>query len=679
MPPYQYTPLKIPEEIRLITILPGDFDHPLFIAIEHRQLIISPDESRRPRYPLVKEVASTLPRGWATYTTLEGRTIFKGPSSTSWTHPDPSYNGNDFSKFEQPRMTEALKYLRYADRPRTMWIDAICINQNDIAERNKQVPRIGDIYKLALKVIAWTGPEFPGCDTACSSLEYLGRQVEFTRDNQCLQSPGCAEKNWYKLSQPLPFDDGTWESIHTLLSRPWFRRCWILQEIQFASAKSVIKCGVHEIPWHLFRRAVLTIENMDAGVPSRIRNLPGDVYRISDHIAVPFEVILVQHHMRYCSDPRDKIYALVSLAPKSVGESLCVDYSLPVMDVYKEACLACLRVTNRVDFLSACGTLDAKRPCPSPTWVPDWTISRPYDAPIDSGFCSSGISASQAVYRAPGQLMVNGLAMTSIVKTGNPKFEDFEDVINYLRSSNCQRLVDTTYCTGEAMLDAYLHIFSRGLLRDRILEPTYPRLIDLRRIFMHGDASVQGEVKFEGDGQVITEFWKDAMLSWLRSSLIFTTEQGYIGFSKLADFLGDNVFVILGCGVPIILRPLTEGVYRVIGSCFVHGLMDGEAILGPLDDQYDVITVTDSIEKNILVPRYVDNVTGIRYAEDPRLRHVPLPPEWQHMQWERASGDPICCNKFRNTKTDEIINYDPRLLPRALRERGINISKVTLV
>jgi hypothetical protein len=128
----------------------------------------------------------------------------------------------------------------------------------------------------------------------------------------------------------------------------------------------------------------------------------------------------------------------------------------------------------------------------------------------------------------------------------------------------------------------------------------------------------------------------------------------------------------------MILRP-AEGTYRVVGSCFVQGLMNGEAILGPIGDQYHIIAVEDSMERNILVPRYVDNVTGARHVEDPRLANVPLPLEWQQIQWERSSGDPMHCNKFQNKNTGEVINYDPRLLPTALKERGIDVEKLTLV
>ena len=38
-----------------------------------------------------------------------------------------------------------------------LWIDAICISQTDNAEKALQIPRMGDIYRLANRVVAWLG------------------------------------------------------------------------------------------------------------------------------------------------------------------------------------------------------------------------------------------------------------------------------------------------------------------------------------------------------------------------------------------------------------------------------------------------------------------------------------------------------------------------------------------
>lgn len=58
----------------------------------------------------------------------------------------------------------ALRHLRYADRGRVLRIDAICINQKSIPERNQQVGIMGHIYKSARKVTIWLGEDEQGKD-----------------------------------------------------------------------------------------------------------------------------------------------------------------------------------------------------------------------------------------------------------------------------------------------------------------------------------------------------------------------------------------------------------------------------------------------------------------------------------------------------------------------------------
>jgi hypothetical protein len=48
----------------------------------------------------------------------------------------------------------ALRYIRLKDCPRKMWIDAICINQSDISERNHQVKKMRLIYRTVSTVLA---------------------------------------------------------------------------------------------------------------------------------------------------------------------------------------------------------------------------------------------------------------------------------------------------------------------------------------------------------------------------------------------------------------------------------------------------------------------------------------------------------------------------------------------
>ncbi|EHK47191.1 hypothetical protein TRIATDRAFT_194157 [Trichoderma atroviride IMI 206040] len=117
----------------------------------------------------------------------------------------------------------ALKSLRYPHSDRILWIDAVCINQSNVKERNHQVAQMSHIYKQASRVIFFLG------------------NATFTTDAFMLFMQLRWRKIWavaHEKTQAL--DDVPRQGLKSLLSRPWFRRVWILQEV--ANAKSAIVC-----------------------------------------------------------------------------------------------------------------------------------------------------------------------------------------------------------------------------------------------------------------------------------------------------------------------------------------------------------------------------------------------------------------------------------------------------
>lgn len=56
-------------------------------------------------------------------------------------------------------------------------------------------------------------------------------------------------------------------------------------------------------------------------------------------------------------------------------------------------------------------------------------------------------------------------------------------------------------------------------------------------------------------------------------------ETGFLGFVPKEAFIGDEVYVLFGGGMPYILRPTAEDKeFQFVGDCYVHGIMDGEAV-----------------------------------------------------------------------------------------------------
>ncbi|KAH8808691.1 heterokaryon incompatibility protein-domain-containing protein, partial [Xylogone sp. PMI_703] len=105
---------------------------------------------------------------------------------------------------------QALIHLRETNSTRIIWIDAVCINQNDIEERNSQVSQMGAIYRKAWRVVTWLGPEDPSTELGVWALnnhtKYLSQSISEHWINQL-------------------------KAVKNLCDRGYWTRLWIIQEV----------------------------------------------------------------------------------------------------------------------------------------------------------------------------------------------------------------------------------------------------------------------------------------------------------------------------------------------------------------------------------------------------------------------------------------------------------------
>jgi hypothetical protein len=127
---YNYVPLQYADSIRLLTLLPGDFDSPIQISI-----------------------AEVRSKDNHSYEAL----------SYTWATEDGDCRRSSQIKCDDTRIWVtkscelALRYLRKSDTNRILWVDAICINQKDLNERGHQVGIMRDVYSKATEVLIWLG------------------------------------------------------------------------------------------------------------------------------------------------------------------------------------------------------------------------------------------------------------------------------------------------------------------------------------------------------------------------------------------------------------------------------------------------------------------------------------------------------------------------------------------
>ncbi|KAF5982077.1 heterokaryon incompatibility het-6 [Fusarium coicis] len=128
----------------------------------------------------------------------------------------------------------------------TVWIDAICINQHDTAEKEFQVPLMGKIYSRSAEVLVWLGKSDDVTKNAFRFMKRDENEIE-TRPEPLVRSTSFYDK-FRSLYRKAPWpnrhetDESGLESMLLLLQRPWFQRVWVIQEV--AAGKNIqVVCG----------------------------------------------------------------------------------------------------------------------------------------------------------------------------------------------------------------------------------------------------------------------------------------------------------------------------------------------------------------------------------------------------------------------------------------------------
>ncbi|KAF2023202.1 HET-domain-containing protein, partial [Setomelanomma holmii] len=110
---------------------------------------------------------------------------------------------------EASNVATLLRYLRYKWFPRYLWLDALCINQQDVEEKGFQVSQMGDIYRKSGRTLIWLGSSRI-CSRPLSALEAAVRARKAAR--------------WRDI-------DSSNSDFRDILELPWFRRRWVVQEV----------------------------------------------------------------------------------------------------------------------------------------------------------------------------------------------------------------------------------------------------------------------------------------------------------------------------------------------------------------------------------------------------------------------------------------------------------------
>lgn len=576
MASYIYTELQATMgDLRLVFLQPGSYHDVLRCSILHYPLLEPKTPLKDERLP-VSALQKTLPDGWTVEQTLDGRYLFMSPPHSgipnSWKHPDAEYDpkayelpehsvGDSFA-WHVPSSNEALSYswgtadseeyihitdpasthntppwlkirkdlatalrhLRYPDRSRTLWIDAICINQADVEERGRQVKRMSQIYPLSEKVIIWLGSESEDSKHALETLEYFSKQVEYVISHRWGDTPNAQEHDWWRDGSTLPYDGKTWKSISSLLHRPWFERVWVLQEA-LLSDRVVLQCGRDTISWVDIRKALLVLRQKSSMLPIDIR---GRLLPYARGLMAPLlascEHLLLWTRNQQCSDPRDKVYGILGLLDPRIVAKIEVDYSTPAWKTYAQLVLAEMEAYQKLNMINHCNMMTRLEGYPS--WVPN--LERPIEGAnmgylsIRRFYASARSSAVVKLIEPAYHLQVTGRRISTISRVSYDLAGTFAQLIEVVRDWAPKDPESNMYISGGLSMDAYVEVLVRGRTSDRALgDNPLPSIRRLRELLTPALSSA------ELDDEVARAF-KDCFFA---NECLFTTTEGYMGVS----------------------------------------------------------------------------------------------------------------------------------------------------
>ncbi|CAJ2500407.1 Uu.00g032600.m01.CDS01 [Anthostomella pinea] len=586
VPSYRYRPLEHKYSIRVVTIVPGNFPDKVNLTLAHIRL----DQD---------QPFEALSYTWGDVSDGTRRIYI-----------------DHFALVATKNLFEALRRLRHPAERRTIWIDALCINQQDNVEKAVQLPLMRYIYQKASLAVVWVGEaEGDGDDDetrwACQCFEHLATYASMWYDK-----PQAATQRGVR-ARLSAFD---LPRLFRFLDKPWFTRAWTFQEVCLSENIRVV-CGSHCLPWHtlVFAFAAARLGVDGAGLPgvSKFASARADYWAL-------FHLV----------DPRDRVYSLLGLA--NIAPGLITPDTSDVTSIYTLTTRALIRQDNSLDFFHQ---LDKPRPVDDlPSWVPDWRQTqcdkswekKEFQASIHRGentfynFTLSFIpDFSDLPQTDKEKLVLTGGVFDSVkIVTPTSQFTNrlrelnnreevtWNDIILEIRLLHAGLLMPERETREHLLLEqighykrdvglALLQPARRTFVQDvGWVSQTYKDMwieceespsptarpsdghLAVSKVLKVAKMVFTGSRNNEGTDETRSRMAREycAMVcSLLEARCVAQTSRGYLALVPSNSRPGDSLCALLGGRVPYVLRPTSrwDG-YAICGEGYVHGVMDGE-------------------------------------------------------------------------------------------------------
>jgi hypothetical protein len=503
----------------------------------------------------------------------------------------------------------ALRDLRRPSETRILWADAICINQDDVLERNQQVCLMDRVYSAAQQVITYIGEgtdeRYMGILFAQQLCDYVAKSYPNPPDPR-LREPA----RYTELGFPHQ-EDPVWGHLRAVFCLPWSSRMWIVQE-SMLNQNMIMVCGRLQFPWSMLgdlevlasqdripRLAIseyagphtssLAVVSISRGSGIGILNTLRKAAKLGYLQHETLQLLLQACHSLASTDPRDKIYALLNIAKDREKLGITLDYRLPVTKVYTDIAVRILQSDSKLDLLSS---VFAEKSMLLPSWVPDWTRG-------GYTLLSATKSVRNGIYRASGNTNpdVKFDEQSNTISLDGVFFDRLSYVSGRIGPDKIRRNPAwireqikmasnlPMYVTEEKAINAFWRTLVANLAQPEHLEEPSEAPDGYRKYF---DAFVklQSLLAEAENGATVTigqsEYdmglaFETSVIASASTRSLCTTDRGYLGLAPEHAKVGDSVCILSGARVPYILRA-EAGENKLIGEAYIQGLMKGEAM-----------------------------------------------------------------------------------------------------
>ncbi|KAK5697339.1 hypothetical protein LTR97_007476 [Elasticomyces elasticus] len=500
----------------------------------------------------------------------------------------------------------ALRRMRLSDKYRTLWIDSVCINQVDGDERSQQVAIMSDIYRSSNGNLIYLGDEDGLVGPAVENMNLIYEEMrlwtnDFTVARSVLYYAEEGLQRELRHSEESLGVRLNLEAFTDLIGRPC--RLWVLQEAALAPANRCY-AGRHEFDlllvlrvaaWLYIHRTSLTAElSWNTGFQNVIM-----LFVYADHqyglfgkkTRKAFSDLLYASSLRQTTDPRDRVFGMLGLLgqlPDSCRDAshlLSPDYQKHVAEVQRDATRYIILEDNALNILALIDHSETSLALDACSWAVRLVKGKKGSAEPNPLLWGQFHAANGRVvdprlvlpdtgFDDPRVLSLLGMVSDVVIETGEVLAPEVY---------HSAETVERALCTVEELTSRRTTLSTEDMFRVLVTD------IGARR----EQLGARREQLTDSEAQQMAASWKSCKDSRppgpknLRSHIgkfawhrrVFTTAKGALGLGPALTVAGDLITVLDGGALPFVLRP-EKSSYRVVGACYVHGIMHGTDVQG---------------------------------------------------------------------------------------------------